>query len=118
MRRIIEKSSIRKWIASIESARSAKALKNENAWLQIEKLISMPKRKRIALNLKKLERVAKDGEAIVVPGKVLGVGTISKNIELCALEYSASSIGKLEKANCKILGIDEMLKKSNVRIIR
>ncbi|MEM0086973.1 MAG: 50S ribosomal protein L18e [Candidatus Micrarchaeaceae archaeon] len=118
MQRLIEKSSIRKWIAAIEGARAAKSLKSEKAWLQIEKLASAPKRRRIAVNLKKINSIAKDGESIVVPGKVLGVGSMSKSVEICAVEYSASSISKLQKADCKIVSIDEMLKKPNFRIIR
>lgn len=59
----------------------------------------------------------KESENIVVPGKVLGLGSVSKKFAVSAVEFSLSAQGSLEKAGCSIIDISEMIKKENIRII-
>ena len=45
-------------------------------------------------------------------GKVLGSGEISKKIRICALHFSESARGKLEKSKSEIVTILEEIKKN------
>ena len=49
-------------------------------WKSVAKDLEKPSRNRRIVNLNKLNKYSKEGEIIVVPGKVLGDGTIQKNI--------------------------------------
>ena len=97
-----------------------KAAKSEK-WLEIARIISGPRRKRMNLNLDEIEKIAKEGEAIVVPGKVLSQGEIKKKIKIIALVFSENAMEKLSKAKKDFLTIAEEIKKNpdakGIRII-
>ncbi len=90
-------------------------------WFYVAKLLSKPTRNRVEVNLYKINKYSKDGETILVPGKVLGVGYVSKNIKIAAWKFSNNAIEKLSKNNIKIMNIEELVKEnpkgSNVRIL-
>ena len=80
--------------------------------LEIAKLISIPTRRRIKKNLEEIDKEAKENETIIVPGKVLGNGNISKKIKIIALNFSSSAEEKLKKAKIQATTIIEELKKT------
>jgi len=79
---------------------------------EIAGLLSMPTRKRASLNLDEINKEAKENETIIVPGKVLGNGNISKKIKIIALNFSSSAEEKLKKAKIQATTIIEELKKT------
>lgn len=97
------------------------AKKHKN-WLEIAGIISGPRRKRINLNLDEINKDAKDGETIVIPGKVLSQGEINKKIKIVALGFSENAKEKLSKSKKEFSTIDDEIKKNpeckNIRIIR
>lgn len=115
MRRVIEKDSIIAWNQAIGTMKADS--KNAGLWNDVKFIISKPRRARIAVNLNKLDKLAKEGEYVVVPGKVLSFGNVSHKFKVAAVEYSASAVEKLKEAGCEIVGMDQMLKKENPRII-
>ncbi len=79
--------------------------------LEIAQILSSPTRKRVKKNLEDVEKEVKAGERIIVPGKVLGKGKISKKIKIMALNFSAIAEEKLKKAGCEIALLEDELKK-------
>ena len=72
----------------------------------IAKILLRSRRKRVAVNLEKIEKVMakmklpedeKMKKVIVVPGKILGKGEITKKYKIVALSFSESARKKLEK---------------------
>jgi len=98
-----------------------KAAKNEK-WIDIARIISGPRRNRIDVNLSKINDEAEDGETILVPGKVLSQGEISKKIKIIALNFSENAREKLSKEKKEFSTIDEEIKKNpdakGIRILR
>jgi len=94
---------------------------NSKFWLYVAELLSRPTRKRVEVNLSKLNKYTNDGDIVVVPGKLLGYGMVNKKITVAAWRYSLNAKEKLEKSNIKILAIEDLLKAnpkgSNVKII-
>ncbi|RME79965.1 MAG: 50S ribosomal protein L18e [Methanobacteriota archaeon] len=76
-------------------------------WKSISKLLSKPRRKRVAVNIDKINKYAKDGNFIVVPGKVLGDGTLEKSVVIAAFSFSKGAKEKIEKAGGKGMSIEE-----------
>lgn len=106
----IEKQIKKKTNASlVETIISAK--KNEK-WVGIASILSAPRRKRINLNLDKISEETRDGEKIIVPGKVLSQGEINKKIKIGALDFSEKAKDKLLKAGCEVSSIFEEIKKN------
>jgi large subunit ribosomal protein L18e len=61
---------------------------------------------RPVINLSRLDRLVNSGDSVIVPGKVLGSGRISKKITVSAYAISSSARAKLEKAGCQIHDIE------------
>jgi len=95
--------------------------KKSEAWVKISHIISRPRRKKISLNLDEISAQCKDGESVLIPGKVLGTGNIDKKVKIIALYYSESAREKLKKSKIEALHIDEEMKKNpeakNIKIL-
>lgn len=74
--------------------------------------LSTPERIRAEVNLGKIERFAKDGDTIVVPGKVLSAGEITKKVNVAALNFSAAAEEKILKAGGKAMQLQELVEKN------
>ncbi|MGI0141252.1 MAG: 50S ribosomal protein L18e [Candidatus Micrarchaeales archaeon] len=114
MNRIIEKDAINAWVEAISTVKSDS--KNAGLWKQVNRMVRLPKRARVSVNLYKLNKLAKDGEFVVVPGKVLSFGNIDRKIKIAAVEYSQSALHKLKESGCEMMTIEQMIK-SSPRII-
>jgi len=90
-------------------------------WRDIMERIQKPTRKRIEVNLGKINKYAKEGETIVVPGVVLGGGKLEKRVTIAALRFSSKAKEKAEKVGCKCISIEELIelnkRGSNIRIM-
>jgi large subunit ribosomal protein L18e len=89
---------------------------------EVAKLLAMPRRKRITKNLEEIDKECKDGEKILVPGKVLGSGNLTKKIKIVALSVSKDAEEKIKKAKSEFVSIAEEIKKNQklneLRILR
>lgn len=90
-------------------------------WKRIAFDLKKPARQRRIVNVYKIEQYARDGETIIVPGKVLSVGDLTKKVDVAAFQFSAGAKEKIIQANGKALTIQELLKNNpegkNVRIL-
>jgi large subunit ribosomal protein L18e len=60
----------------------------------------------------KINKFARDGELIVVPGKVLSVGEIKKQVEVAAVNFSDEARKKIILAKGRTLTMRELLKEN------
>ena len=90
-------------------------------WRSLAKRLSTSRRRRVAVNLSRLNRYTKAKEMVVVPGKVLGVGHLDHPINVAAFSFSEHAKAKILKARGKCLSIQELVKKNpkgtNVKIM-
>ena len=97
------------------------ASKNEG-WIEIAKLLSGASRKYSSINLKDIDKKAREGDTIIVAGKVLGSGNIGKKIRICAIGFSDNARKKLRAEKSEIVTIAEEIKKNpkaaGIKIIR
>ena len=80
-----------------------------------------PRRDKAEVDLSKLNRVCRENETIVVPGKVLSSGILKKPLRVAAASFSMASIERIQKVGGKVLTIEELIKENpkgtNVRIV-
>lgn len=114
----ISKTSIEKKIARKQNLQLKEVIikLKKNNKLQLASMLALPKRKKIVVNLNKLDKETKEGEKVIVPGKVLGSGELNHKITLAAFSISKSAKSKLKGYD--IIGIEDMLKEKEVKIIR
>jgi len=91
-------------------------------WLDIAEYLSKTRSQRISVNLSTVNRNTKRSEVVVVPGKLLGSGSINHAVTVASFSASQKAKDKLVAAKSKYLSIPELLEKNpkgaNVRIIR
>lgn len=96
--------------------------KKENVWKDLALRLSKPRKNISSINISRISRYAKEKESIVVPGKVLGDGSIDKKIFIGALSFSREAERKITMAGGKCMTIEEIVKENprgtNLRIFR
>lgn len=90
-------------------------------WKDLAERLSKPKRRRIVVNVSRLNRYTESGDTVVVPGKVLGAGSINHPIKVAAFAFSEQARLKIVKAKGKCITIPELVesnpKGTDVKII-
>ncbi len=88
------------------------AAKKNAAWKRVAEILASPRRNHVEKNLDEINREAKEGESLVVPGKVLSVGNLDKKANIVALSFSKNAEEKITKAGGKASRILEEIKKN------
>ena len=90
-------------------------------WRDVAERLASSRRSRVAVNLSRLNRYTKAKDSVVVPGKVLGAGSLEHSVSVAAFSFSDQARVKISKAKSKCLSILDLLesnpKGSNVRIL-
>jgi large subunit ribosomal protein L18e len=96
--------------------------KNANIWRDVAKHLAKAKKQRVAVNLSRINRHTQKSDMIVVPGKILGTGTLNHSITVAAFSASGKAKEKLAAAKAKYLSIPQLVEKNpqgaKVKIIR
>jgi large subunit ribosomal protein L18e len=91
-------------------------------WLDVAEHLAKPSRQRVAVNLSRINRHTEKREVIVVPGKILGTGTLNHPVTVAAFGASEKAKEKLVAIKAKYLSIAELAKENpkgtKVKIIR
>ena len=98
-------------------------LAKKNAkWIEVAGILSGPRKFHSALNLDRIDRETKEGDTIVVPGKVLSSGNITKKLRIVALSFSEEARKKLKEYKSEVITINEEIKKNpkmqGVKVLR
>ncbi|MFP4645301.1 MAG: 50S ribosomal protein L18e [Candidatus Woesearchaeota archaeon] len=98
------------------------AIKEEKPlWKRIATELEKPTRQKREVNIFKIEKFARDGETVIVPGKVLGSGAINKKVTVAALNFSDSARDKILSKKGDALSIQALMEKNpgaeNIRIM-
>lgn len=90
-------------------------------WRKAADKLAKPKRNRINVNISKLDRNTQENEEILVPGKVLGSGSIKHSLKVAALDFSDQARQKIVNVKGKCFTIEQFMKTNpegkKVRII-
>ncbi|MCK4589894.1 MAG: 50S ribosomal protein L18e [Nanoarchaeota archaeon] len=109
--------NLKKLIQELKEKSLAEGVK---LWKRIAHDLEKPSRQRRAVNIYKIDQFAKDGETVVVPGKILSVGQLTKKLNVAAYTVSKEAQEKITKSG-KLLTIQQLIKENpkgkNVRII-
>ncbi len=99
-----------------------KARENRAAiWRRVAELLERPTRIRPEVNLSKINRYTREGDTVVVPGKVLGAGRLDHRVVVAAYAFSAKAREKIEAVGGEALTIPQVMERnprgSGVKII-
>jgi len=100
-----------------------KAFKKNKAqiWKALENEFSKSRSQRRLINIQRLDKITNNGDIIVVPGKVLGSGTLGHKLTVSAYSFSDTAVDKLNTAGAEIISLQSLINKypdgKGVRII-
>jgi len=85
----------------------------------LAKSLNRPRRGLSEVNLTRIEKYSGPQDTVVVPGNVLGIGEITKPVNVVALRFSGGAKKKIEKSGGTCLTFHELMEKvpKNVKII-
>lgn len=84
---------------------------NVSLWRRVAKDLERPTRIRRKVNLYKIDKVLRDKETAVVPGKVLSLGEYSKKNTVAAYQFSEMAKEKINKTG-KAISIQQLIKEN------
>tara|TARA_Y100001970_G_scaffold5768_1_gene6448 strand:+ start:2133 stop:2495 length:363 start_codon:yes stop_codon:yes gene_type:complete len=90
------------------------ASRNNDApiWKSIAKKLEGPSRNWPSVNISKIEyNVSKNGK-VVIPGKILGSGKLSKKVTVSAYSFTKTAAQKIERAGGKCMIYNDFIKKN------
>lgn len=82
------------------------------AWLKIAKILSGPRRSQASINLSEIDSQSSIGDTVIIPGKILSKGEITKKIKLCALSISTQAKEKLKSTKSEFIPLVEEIRKN------
>ena len=88
------------------------AAKKHPKWKRIAQHISGSRRKYLEFNLNEIDAKSSEGDTIVISGKVLGGGFLTKKIRICAMSFSESALFKLKNTKSEAVKIIDEIKKN------
>lgn len=81
-------------------------------WMKIAQKVSGARRAYDSINLKKIEEESNEGDTVIVIGKVLSSGNLSKKLRICALYFSEGAREKIEKSKGDAVDLLDEIKKN------
>ncbi len=91
-------------------------------WKELARRLEAPAKNHAEVNLSRLNRSTSSNDVVVVPGKVLGAGSIDHPVHVAALSLSETARTKILAASGEVATLEEILDTrpsgSNIKIIR
>ncbi|MFZ5955088.1 MAG: uL15 family ribosomal protein [Nanoarchaeota archaeon] len=88
----------------------------------VAKILATPKKKSVKINLDRINKESKEGDKILIPGKILSNGELNKKLEIVAWSASEKAIQKIQKSKSNFKEIIEEIKKNpelkNLKILK
>ena len=78
-------------------------------WRDIAKRLEKPTKARTVVNLSRVDRYANEGETVIIPGKLLAAGTVTKKVRVAAYNFSAAAVEKIVQAGGECVSIESLV---------
>jgi large subunit ribosomal protein L18e len=90
-------------------------------WRALQKELAGPRANRREINVRRLAQITKADEVVIVPGKILGTGSLGHKLTVCAFSISQTAARKITDSGGKVVTFDDLIDKhpdgKGVRII-
>ena len=96
-------------ISTITELRKKSRTDGAALWQALARELDHAKRKRVAVNLSRLNRNSAKGEVVAVPGKVLAAGDLNHPLTIAAFSFSSMALNKIALAKGKTLSLKELI---------
>jgi large subunit ribosomal protein L18e len=94
----------------IHDLRRAARANHAPLWASVADRLERARHQTVPVNVGQLDRIARPEETVVVPGKVLSQGDLSKRLTVAAFAYSVEARTKIHAAGGTALTLHDLLK--------
>lgn len=108
----ISRKSNSELVKTIDELKRASRENDAPIWKSIAKKLEGPNRNWPVVNVSKIEYNASKNGKVVIPGKLMGSGTLSKKVTVSAYSFTKSAVEKIEGAGGKCMVYNEFIKKN------
>jgi large subunit ribosomal protein L18e len=109
-------------LTTITVLKKASKSTNNAIWKALAEELDKPKRRRVKVNLSRINRYTKEGQIVAVPGKVLASGTLDHAVKVAAYEFSEMAKKKIELIKGESMSLNELLESGieprNIKIMK
>ncbi len=95
-------------VSLIEDLKNQAREKNAPIWRDVAERLERSSKHWAEVNLSKIQRNVEDGDTIIIPGKVLGAGLLSKEVTVGAFKASKSAEESIAEAGGEYLDLREL----------
>ena len=78
-------------------------------WRALQQELEGPRSNRREINLSRLAQITRADEVVVVPGKVLGTGSLGHKLTVCAFSISQGAARKIIDSGGKVVTFDDLI---------
>ena len=90
-------------------ANARKVSKTPPFWLRVDELLRRSTRKKkLGVNLSRLDGLTQANQSVVVCSKVLGTGALTHALTVSAPKFSASAKASIVKSGGKVIALDSL----------
>ncbi len=108
-------------IALIKNLRKQSYDEGVAIWKEVAIKLEKPNRNHAEVNIEHINKHTEEGEAVVIPGKVLSDGKLDHKVTVAAYGFTKNAEEKIAKAGSEAISIEELMEKnpkgSNVKIM-
>lgn len=97
-------------ISLISDLKTASRESGVNIWREIARRLERPTRNYPEVNLSRINRYSGTDDTVLIPGKVLGAGSIEHKVTVVALNFSDSAMEKILDKGGSCLTIEELVR--------
>lgn len=88
------------------------AARENEAWKEVVRALSGATRKQTKMNLFEIDAQTKLGDTVVIPGKVLAKGNLTKKVVICAFSASEKVKEKIKDSKSEFVQLIDEIKKN------
>ena len=93
----------------IKELKSASKKNEAPIWSKIAKNAIKSNSSKKTINLKKIDKLTDDGNAVVISGKILGTGNLSHKVLVSSFSISNSAAKKIKESGGEVLQFSDMI---------
>ena len=79
-------------------------------WRALEEELAGPRGNRREINVRRIAAITKAGEVVVVPGKILGTGSLGHKLTVCAFSISETAAKKVIESGGRVVTFDDLIR--------
>jgi large subunit ribosomal protein L18e len=107
---------------TIKTLKDASRKSGQNIWAAMAEGLDKPKRRRVSVNLSRINRHTQPGDIVAVPGKVLASGALDHPVTVAAYSFSDGARKKIIQTEGKAVSltslIEEQVEPSKIKILK